>query len=1001
MRRLLLVLAGLLAVSVAPARAQSSWESVETEHFLFVFEPRDRASVDELLAICEDVYSRVTGFFHSYPKKIRCVVRGRLDYANGEMAPFPARLELITTSPSDESFGGREESWLRLLLTHELVHYVNFTMDRGVFSAASAVFGLDAALASAILLPGWMIEGTAVDLETRLTTGGRGRSAFFEDYWKARVLEKVPFSIEQAGYASSFPPPGRIYVAGYFLVDYMSRTYGTDAVTRIMDDYLSFPFFGPWAAISRVTGKDAAGLYQDLLAESRGRYAGASDIPGGALLTPERVADYSAPHATARGLYVYRSDLESFPGIVRLDPRTGSETPLARVALTDPYSFSATADGADVWLSSLSFDWTPRDGEWAVSDLWLLNAVTGKMEQVTRGGRVWQPAVSADGGMVVAVQGRGPHSRLVAVDRASGGLRVLFARKGGRVSSPDLSPDGTRAAFTLTLEGSQDVHILDLKEAIAGPMVDGAADGPVKDVNPDLAFPVLGTDPGVESRPRFAGNDRLLFSSDRTGSPCLYAMDLGSRKVTIIQQDPVAAYEGIEDGGFLIYSSYSSKGYCLKTVPLPESSGERVEAAARPSTGAPVSAGVAAGGPAAAAAEAPVPQAAGNAKGYLDLPLPDLWYPSATLAVTGPSGYEVGLGLAGVGSSLLGTSSWSVSGFWLPWSGQPVASLAASASLGNAAASYSLSLGYAYFDGSPGVYAQSLSNSLDVSVPIFSWTRLADASALWINGGVGHEASLAGLFPFTASTSLSWPTSFWRQFLHLRAGASWRLLAGGGQMDFYHPFDAGVSLGTVTDPPSLPYENRWGTLFSVLAGLSLPSPIPHQVVKLGVKASYGIDAFASVWDAAVAPRGFPGSTTAYLPGGLLASLDYLAPLALLDQPLLFGVALLGIGLGLHVEHASGWNLSPAYLWPGTAFYAGVEITLLLGYAAESLPVGIGVAARIDPASAEVFIAARDLRPYLFLSFDSFRDAARAAALTQSRAGRPSALSAICIPRLPW
>jgi hypothetical protein len=993
-KRLPLLLAALLALSALPACSQARWESVETEHFLFVFEPRDKASVEELLGVCEDVYARVTGFFHSYPPKVRCVIRGRLDYANGEMAPFPERLELILTSPSDDTFGGREQGWLALLLTHELTHDVHLTLDRGAFFAVSRVFGRDAALASSVLLPGWMIEGTAVDLETRLTTGGRGRSAFFEDYWKAPVLEGAPFSIEQAGYSSSFPPLGRIWLAGYFIVDYILRTYGQDALARIMDDYLAFPFFGPWAAIGRVTGKGAAEVYQDLLRESRDRYTEASFVSGGALVTPDRIADYTAPHATARGLYVYRTDLENFPSLVRLDTRSGTETTLAQVRLTDPYSFSATADGAVVWLSSLSFDWTPPDGEWAISDLWVLDARTGRLEQVTRGARVWQPAVSADGATVVAVQGRGQYSRLVAVDHGTGGLRVLYERAGGRVSSPDVSPDGALAAFTLTLGGRQDVYVLDLRKALAAP----AAETGSPEVNPELAVPVLAPGRGIESRPRFSGDRRLFFSTDGTGSLCLYAADLDSGEVRLIQRDPVAAYEGIEQEGSLIYASYSHKGYCLKTVPrLPEGeplAADVPEPAPQPAASAPAAV------PAAAAdgrfdADPAAPEAfdAGPAaKPYFDLPLPVLWYPSAAIAVTGPSTYEIGVGLGAFGRSLLGMSSWSADALWLPSSGQPAAGFTASMPIANASASYSLSLGYSYFDGSPGAYAQTLANNLDIAVPLFSWTRLASASALWVSAGAGHEASLAALSPFTASGSLSAPASAWQQYLHLRAGVSWRLLAGGGQIDFYHPWDVGLSLGSLVDPPVLSSPG-WGSLLSALASLSVPSLVPHQVLKLGIKASYGLGALSTFWDAAVAPRGFPGLSHPGAPGGLVSSLDYLAPIALLDQPLLFGLALLGLGAGLHAEHVSGWGAAPAAFLPGTAFYAGAELTLVLGYAGQSLPVGIGVAARIDAAAPASFDAARDLRPYLFLSFDSFRDWAGAApAPAAAYAGRAAGLS---------
>jgi hypothetical protein len=37
-------------------------------------------------------------------------------------------------------------------------------------------------------------------------------------------------------------------------------------------------------------------------------------------------------------------------------------------------------------------------------------------------------------------------------------------------------------------------------------------------------------------------------------------------------------------------------------------------------------------------------------------------------------------------------------------------------------------------------------------------------------------------------------------------------------------------------------------------------------------------------------------------------------------------------------------------------------------------VGIGLSARFDPTGTHAFDVGADLRPYVFLSFDSFRDA---------------------------
>ena len=173
-------------------------------------------------------------------------------------------------------------------------------MERGVLHVLSRVFGSDVRWGSAVFLPGWMIEGPTTNLETTFTSGGRGRNPFFELQYKAPIIEGGLFSLAQASYASAFPPSGRIYVAGYVLVDHLLRTYGEDSFTRIMDDYLAFPFFGPWTAIERVTGKKARDIYDDMKADLEERYrAGRGDRRGNAhLARPDRRLAAPGGHRT-------------------------------------------------------------------------------------------------------------------------------------------------------------------------------------------------------------------------------------------------------------------------------------------------------------------------------------------------------------------------------------------------------------------------------------------------------------------------------------------------------------------------------------------------------------------------------------------------------------------------------------------------------------------------------------------------------------------------------
>ena len=54
-------------------------------------------------------------------------------------------------------------------------------------------------------------------------------------------------------------------------------------------------------------------------------------------------------------------------------------TVIAVIALSDPSSFTTTADGVTIYATSFFADWRPGDGEIVVSDLSAIDAPTGSV----------------------------------------------------------------------------------------------------------------------------------------------------------------------------------------------------------------------------------------------------------------------------------------------------------------------------------------------------------------------------------------------------------------------------------------------------------------------------------------------------------------------------------------------------------------------------------------------------------------------------------------------
>lgn len=953
----------VMVLGAGPAFAQ--WQEADTAHFRFLFEPRDRAYVDQLLTFCEEVYARVTGFFGSYPPVVPCVVRGRRDDANGATFTLPSRIDLYVKAPTDFALGTRHSVYLRVLLTHELTHFVQQGIDAGIFGALSHVFGTDTRAAGLYLLPDWAVEGTAVYNETRFTDGGRGRDPLFEIYLKAAAEENRFFSLGQAGYSSSVPPAGRQYIAGDALITWLEDSYGPGTVRRILDAYLPFPFLGPWDAISRVTGKPADAVYADLQAELRRRYAEDASIRGGERLTPDRPGNWVRPQVTARGLYVYRYGPETFPAIVKRDLATGQETVLARASLTDDSSFSATARGEAVWFSAWTVDYRRRAETRTVSDLFVADARNGSVRRVTREAHAWHPATSADGTRLVAVQGAGPFSRLVSVDPRTGAMRVLFSMSEAGVFNPTLSPDGSRVAFILNVRGVQGLYVADVGALEAGSVPLPDPDAAVRDVSADAARAVIGPGPFGVYYPSFAGPSRILFSSDRSGALALYVADPGNGTVALVREDPVAAISGVMDGATLIYQSYATSGFCLKRATLPD---EPRAPAAEPAPLPP---------------PPPTPWTGSSvsARPYHDIPLPYLWLPGLVLRQTGPSWTDVSIGMGAWtgGGSLLAASRWQADAEWMPGPGQPSAGFTSAFDVGALEIGAASRLDYGW----DGAWTESVDTSVTLDYALIG-EFVRDASRLLsIGTGLRHHAQVSStVAPFSFADSLAAPGA-WSQWLAIPVTVRAQWSAGSAPADLQPSPAVDSWLQATVFPPLLSVTETQAEL-DLYTRLSLPSPLPHQSLRLGFKAAQDLGpAAASYTDSFTVPRGFPARVRR-LPGGVLAGVDYAVPF-LLDQPLILGWAVTALEIALHAEGAADVDAAAGRLSTVPALFAGVELTARFVYGTFELPVGVGVAARLAGPAPFSLDPSRDLGVYVFAGFDGFAAGAR----LPSAAARPA------------
>lgn len=550
-------------VPLAAAEPYEGWQRLTTDHFLIIFEPKDHKEALELASFADDVHAELTMALQYVPTgKIPVILAGRTAFANGSFGVMPNRITLYITSPDDRFMGARTAGWLRSVFTHELTHYIHLTSPVGIGKFLGASFGPGMVAFNQIFMPLWWIEGITVYAESAYSTGGRGDSPLFALQWQAPLQEQRMWSLAQGAYSSHLPPSGRYYPTGYVLVDYLVRHYGEDAITGINDKFTAFPFLGMNAAFRSITGKTPSRIFSAALREQVEEMLPRMGTQTGSSFSPEAPGTYSLPYRTEAGLLGLVTYPDQVASIVSYgEDGTGMTAP-AMVPGADELSFSVSNDGLKAVYSRIHGSSLVQGaiGTAAVSyaDLVLYNLQAGTSTWLTLEEKLFHPALSPDGSRLVAIEAVSSRYRLVEVSMADGSREVIYDNPASSVYEPRFSPDGKRIAFIEISQGLSSLRIWE-EEKIRTAVPSGRAE--------------------IRS-PRFSDDSTLLFSSDAEGSFNLYSVSLAASpdesSIHLLFRDPVGVLGAVRDGERYIFTTYTSDGQALRSIPVTDVTPEAV-----------------------------------------------------------------------------------------------------------------------------------------------------------------------------------------------------------------------------------------------------------------------------------------------------------------------------------------------------------------------------------------------------------------------------------------
>ncbi|RYE92169.1 MAG: hypothetical protein EOO75_07285, partial [Myxococcales bacterium] len=590
----------LLSLAAADAHAlgdpDQRYETIETTHFR-VTHPVVLAPVaDRVADVLETVYERLVPVLGHRPSTVTHVfLTDGTESANGSATALPYNaVRLFATAPEDMSPLTDYDDWILSLSTHEFTHILHTDNIHGLPALANIVLGKT--FAPNQYQPRWLLEGLAVLEESAHTSGGRNRSAIFDMFLRANVLEDRIAGLDRVSHTPRRWPMGNYwYLYGSRFLTWIVSVYGDHTMRLIADDYgrQVIPF-GINRSIQRATGRTYEQLYEGWKGHLRELYGAQIDraraLPGG-LREGSRLTRHGrqagrprwVPSALRRDprtpeVLYYRDDGHARPGFFRMpvpswqraDERA-SELFIRTVGEGSP-SFDRAGN---LFFSSIE----PHKIVYGFSDLFRLPPGKGSPEgdepervRLTEAQRGIDPDVRPDGRQLAfAVNRRGTQYLSVADLSAEGTLgeaRVLVpSERFQQAYTPRYSPDGGRIAYSSWSHGGyRDIRLVDVRTG---------------------AVEELARDRAIDIQPSWSPDGRtLFFSSDRTGIHNIYAYDLADRRLWLVTNVRTGAFmpEVSPDGRTLVYVGYSSDGYDLHGLELDRSRWQPAPAyvAARP-----------------------------------------------------------------------------------------------------------------------------------------------------------------------------------------------------------------------------------------------------------------------------------------------------------------------------------------------------------------------------------------------------------------------------------
>ncbi len=586
MLRRLLLIGVLIALSSIVGFAQITifdpalvWHQMETPHFVIVFHQGLEGIAHETATVAEESYEIIKNEFGRVPQeKTYIVIADFIDSIVGSATPFPQNT--IYIGPAQMRLADwanvRLDSWMRMLVYHELLHIMDLDIATGLNALLRAIFGR-------IVVPNagkpiTFIEGLAVYEKYKHLGESRLNDANTQMMVRQMVLDnKIPRFDEISRYytRTTWPPVGLlVYNFSSWFLRYIEETYGPESMRKFNDvnssDPLNTLFIVGVGAnfddiLKKALGQSAETVYAGFRSWLRQKFSAELDaitregLTSNVRLTKLGWMSMQPAWSPDGRQIVYHHSGPGRTGL-RLISADGQEDREVVFGSGELPSFSPD----EKYLLYVKLDL--NGFYYAYSDLYLYDLEKRTERQLTHGARAYVAAFSSDGQTVYFAHhiGRDASTAISALDINTGRTRpvIEFPDNSITVHSLAVSPDGKTLALSLWQRGGyQDVYLMALTP---DPSPVGRGEG--------LLTPIT-QDKDEDLDPTFSPDGQyLLFSSDRGDYRVanLYAYKLSDSSFYKVTNVLTGAFDPAisPDGTQIAFTGYSSDGYDIYLMPF-------------------------------------------------------------------------------------------------------------------------------------------------------------------------------------------------------------------------------------------------------------------------------------------------------------------------------------------------------------------------------------------------------------------------------------------------